>query len=66
MTDAPCPTCGSTLGYYPGPNQVLRCSNCFHDTEIPSDPPEPSVMTQTQDKTVKARDKAVRGPKEQA
>lgn len=72
MTTSPCPTCNSTMGFYPGPNGVPRCLNCFHDTnleQLPADPevsPEPnkdkaqSIMTSQG--TV--QDKAVRGPKE--
>lgn len=73
MTDRPCPTCNSTLGYYQGPNGRLRCLNCFHDTDSPTvdnPSPEPNAGGTSQaiasaKPATKAQDKAMRGPKEQ-
>jgi hypothetical protein len=74
-----CATCGSTMGFFKGPNGYARCLNCMHDQDFKDLPADPSVSpepnTQVDDKaqdsptvmTTKGnvRDKAVRGPKEQ-
>lgn len=77
MTPSSCSTCGSTLGFYDGPNGTPRCLNCFHDQDMPTateaPPPEPNkdVQDKAEDspKNVMTtagtvQDKAVRGPKE--